>query len=288
MRIGRKPNGKAQQLRGSRDQVPTVLSLDTNQPRLLLKILLATAFFLAAASVSAAEITTPRLPNGQSMQGIMVEGWIAEGDFEKFERLVTQKDNAGVVWLASQGGDISEAMKIGRLVRELKLEVWAPAKSNILFPTIASAQNAVCKGACFFIYAAGVHRRGEVLGVERPDPSRQSRKIGLDQAAYLQTLATQTASSFLKEMGTPTAIAEHLVGLKPGVTTWLKDDEVAALSGDIPEYVDWFTTNCPLTFAADMKNLDREKQHDCRAKLLDKEQRQAKFYWLLRVMQKKK
>jgi hypothetical protein len=37
-----------------------------------------------------------------------------------------------------------------------------------------------------------------------------------------------------------------------------------------------------------MQNLDREKQHDCKAKLMDKEQRQAKFNWLLRIMQKTK
>jgi hypothetical protein len=221
------------------------------------------------------------------MAGIMIEGEIVEGDFTKFEKLVSQIFNPGVVWIASPGGDLAEAMKIGRLVRELKLSVWVPQKNGLLFPLLDSKRNAVCASACFFIYAAGVDRRGEILGIHRPYMSIAAyRKMGLDEAAFRQSMTMNIAGDYLKKMGVSSAIIERMNNIGSEKINWLSDSEVEDMTGFIPEYTEWFNANCPPVIGSDGL-LDREKMFACRAKLLEEEQKSAKFSWLLRAAQKK-
>lgn len=63
------------------------------------------------------------------IQGILIEGKIEKGDFKRFEYLITLR-SPGTVWLASPGGDLIEAIKIGELARKLKLRVEAPRENQ--------------------------------------------------------------------------------------------------------------------------------------------------------------
>lgn len=235
----------------------------------------------------AADVRVPMYSPTRSMGGIMIEGEIVDGDYAKFEKLVMQIFNPGVVWLASPGGDLVEAMKIGRLVRELKLSVWAPPKSGPLFPMVDSKKNAVCASACFFIYAAGVERKGEILGVHRPYMSATAyRRMGLDEAALRQSVVMKVSGDYLKEMGISSNLVERMNGIDSEKIVWLTETETSALAGFIPEYTEWFKANCPPVIGRD-GNLDQERMIECRSKLLEEEQKGAKFGWLIRSAQKK-
>jgi len=123
---------------------------------------------------------------------VVIEGNIETGDYEKLRKFIEHEDYIDSIYLASPGGDVAEAIKIGRLVRELNLETVIPGQvasefrskvSADLLNKIASRKNIknreanfMCASACFFVFAAGVHRIKDiavifdepVLGVHRP------------------------------------------------------------------------------------------------------------------------
>ena len=127
-------------------------------------------YMVAISSISqAAEISQPHTKNGDILnRSILIEGPIVKGDFKRFQYFVFAF-SVDTVWLASPGGDIAEAMMIGQLVRRLKMQVWAPErmliKGGIQLVVISDHDNNLCASACFFIYAAGTRRSGDVLGV---------------------------------------------------------------------------------------------------------------------------
>jgi hypothetical protein len=59
---------------------------------------------------------------------LYLEGEILPGDFEKLKNVIVNNDGARDIYLASPGGDLSEAMKIGRLIRSLKISTTAPRR----------------------------------------------------------------------------------------------------------------------------------------------------------------
>lgn len=105
-------------------------------------ILLFTAIVVLPNAARPAEITyrcyTDRC-------GIQLKGDIEEGDFEKFRNVVEEINSTGrpasVIILLSRGGNVSEAMRIGRLVRASLMVASTPENS----PTIAVNQAQVDK-----------------------------------------------------------------------------------------------------------------------------------------------
>jgi hypothetical protein len=91
--------------------------------------------------------------------------------YEYFGPTVTSK-----VFLWSLGGDVEEAMKIGKLIRHLRLDVFVPDRPNTLrvlgqFSVQASPidkGNDVCASACVLAYAGGITRQGDLLVLHRP------------------------------------------------------------------------------------------------------------------------
>src|SRR5271168_4059283 len=85
------------------------------------------ACVLGSITVAAAEIRV--LSSPAAITGVVLEGKIEAGDFDRFKNIILNGDNAVEIYLASPGGDLSEAMKIGALVRLLKLSTVVPSKS---------------------------------------------------------------------------------------------------------------------------------------------------------------
>jgi hypothetical protein len=109
----------------------------------------------------------------------VLEGDIEPGDETKLlTRLIMyatiySPDLPGVVYLRSKGGDVFEAMKIGALVRRLRLRTDAPMKITghpevFCNVWLADESNCICASACFLAYAGGVDRSGTVLALHRP------------------------------------------------------------------------------------------------------------------------
>jgi hypothetical protein len=103
-----------------------------------------------------------------------LHGTIAKGDYEKVRALLRlNQQMLNVFYLASPGGDVNEAILIGRLFREYLITAWAPQDFSGSFllatsPTIlCRGTECVCASACALIWFGAVDRSG-VVGLHRP------------------------------------------------------------------------------------------------------------------------
>lgn len=246
----------------------------------------------------AANISVPdRGPQRARLKGVLIEGKIIKGDFEKFKELALSVPEGGVVWLSSPGGDLAESIKIGLLVRKLKLSVMAPTLKQEIWSIIINLknqQNSICASACFFIYAAGVHRTGERLGVHRLHMTEGDlRSLTLDQVVMGLSSADEFAEAYLRKMGIPNSIIVKMQSTDPSAIAWLSDDDMKSLSGYIREYDEWLNAKCQfagydtsdksackdcsveekLNLSAYQSNNSR---YECKKKLIEKEQNEAR------------
>ena len=120
---------------------------------------------------------------------------IAAGDYEALLKGI--KDHPGtyarkIVMLDSIGGSVTEAMKMGRLLRETGFDTLVPS-------------SAVCQGSCVYLLAAGQRRtvRGHV-GIHRPyyagsDSVHSSSGAGAVKSSQI---------AYLKQMQVPLELLE--------------------------------------------------------------------------------
>src|ERR1017187_3382463 len=102
---------------------------------------------------------------------INVEGEIVPGDFSRLVNTLSNTGTSiGTVAIFSKGGGVNEAIKIGNLIRDLRLHTLSAkgfgAQGNVC-GKIFDQSNCTCLSACVLIFAAGVNRYGNVLGVHR-------------------------------------------------------------------------------------------------------------------------
>ncbi len=211
---------------------------------------------------------------------MILEGKIERGDYDKLLRLIdadclNYSCTAGI-YLASPGGDLIEAMKIGRLVRKLRLETHVPSDvppvPDLLPPDRQKIEairkkaeadlkdykailkdakaNYMCASACFFIFVAGIDRERNiwppVLGIHRPylseaDLKRLSGNQVIASAGQMRTVV----EDYLKEMGVPVKYADLMFSIpKDQVRLIDEDDFVSDFEGYIPELQDWLDAKC--------------------------------------------
>jgi hypothetical protein len=226
-------------------------------------------FFLnlvLAASASAAEIRLAQATDGSPLPGVTLEGSIAPGDFARFAGLVLTTPDVNTVWLASPGGNLSEALRIGRMIRQLALEVRAPIDRNLPLVRLRRAENNTCSSACFFLYAAGVRRQGMVLGIHKPSlPADEYFKLGLDGSAAAHRRIQEATAAYLDLMGVPAKYASLMLATDPSEMTWLAPEDVERdLTGIVAEYREQLHAGCRLQIA----RLTTDLQSDCASRAL--------------------
>jgi hypothetical protein len=107
---------------------------------------------------------------------LKVEGDIVPGDTEKLHtKLLDYYFIYGpairYVDLRSKGGDVDEAMKMGAMIRRLRLGTSTPNifDGKDLDPDyVVDKENNVCASACFLVYAGGIEHQGYYLSLHRP------------------------------------------------------------------------------------------------------------------------
>ena len=179
--------------------------------------LLSAALF--ACGAMAAEIT-PLNKDGVT-RGILISGRIMPGDRQKFANIALSTDKA-VVILSSEGGNVWDALEIGRAIR-LKG-----------FPTYV-IPNDVCASACALIWLAGTPRQMSA-----------NARIGF-HAVYMNTSgATEVSSSgnaivgsYLNSLGLPEAAIFEITSASPNEIQWITPTQFAKLgiNAQVREYV---------------------------------------------------
>lgn len=186
------------------------------------------------------EFTVRPDPLKYEHQYIHLEGELREGDYTKFMSVLktafaeARSRRASVrLQLTSPGGDLIEAMKIGEMVRNLRIN------------TVADD----CSSACFFILVAGVQRFVTPFGsayLHRPyiEPSRYS---GLDHAeaetAY-QSIE-RVVRSYLSRMDVPGYLVDEMLRIPSNEVVELSAGDFESDVGlEVPFYQERVLATC--------------------------------------------
>ncbi len=227
---------------------------------MMIKAKLILMLFVAFMSISAyaAEISRAVGFHGRQMNGLLLEGDIVEGDFEKFKREVIANPNLDTLFLASKGGNLREALKIGELVRELYYTTFAPIEATREWIKLKDKSNNLCASSCFFIFVAGFQRFGAVVGIHRPYLSNDSyRSISLADAKKQNDVVREVVGSYFTKMGVPLSYLDRMMSIPASEVVWLKHEEIKTdFDGYIHGIAYWMGANCQTVSDADEKRID--------------------------------
>jgi len=201
-------------------------------------------------SASAATIEQAWRTNGRYSWAIKVEGDIVPGDADK---LLTKLMDffyvfgpaIDTIYLMSKGGDVEEAMKMGAIIRRLRLGTMAPIwQGNNNEPPFSpvlpdNKDNLICASACFLIYAGGVDRFGNYLALHRPYLSRaETSKLSDIEYEAAQKKETIEVSEYLKSMDIDQYWIDRMMATSSQdsyVVPWSEaDNKVYHLMGTVP------------------------------------------------------
>jgi hypothetical protein len=199
-----------------------------------------------ATAATAADIHPARSIDGSPLAGVTIEGMIAPGDFAKLVPLLLDAEGKSVVWLASPGGNLSEALRMGALIRQLALEVRVPDDRSRPLVRLRDPDNNTCASACFFLYVAGVRRQGSVLGIHKPSlPADEYFSLGLDGSVTAHRRIHEATADYLDQMGVPARYASMMMAGSSTDMIWLAPEDVAKdLTGIAAGYEAWFQGAC--------------------------------------------
>jgi hypothetical protein len=188
------------------------------------------------------------------VRGVLVlEGKIESGDYITIRNFLSEPSNfkqmTGEIFLASQGGNVSEALKIGYLIRRLRLSTDAPSRppptvrssgGEIIRPLdLANPRHYQCASACFLLYVAGVYREfiwAGRLGIHHPQI--EHKPIGATESDLsISTVGMKDIiKRYFEEMNVPNKYLDLMYSTPPNEVHWVTQTEFDSdLKGYVPE-----------------------------------------------------
>lgn len=168
-------------------------------------------FGMWATSANGATIKQAYTVDGDYRWAIKVEGNIVPGDAAKLlTKLLDFYLVAGpvvdTVYLMSRGGDINDAMKMGDIIRRLRLktvipmkDMGSPASTGGILPD--NPNDAICASACFLVFVGGVEREGDYLALHRPYlPRVEANKLSDIEYEAAQKQVMVKVQGYLRSM----------------------------------------------------------------------------------------
>lgn len=167
-------------------------------------------------SYSDEQITSVWTQTYRSNCSFFLEGRIGPDDVAIFKRSLEKVGNNGslLLMLNSEGGDLTTAIEIGRLVRR-----WP--NSSVLV-----TEDSKCFSACVFVLAGGLHRRVDgKVGIHRPFNATTNSNTFESSQKTFRTLE-QSAKAFLKDMNVPTSLYDEMMSVPPQKLRLLTEQEL--------------------------------------------------------------
>jgi hypothetical protein len=168
-----------------------------------------------AASTSIAHSAEVHSRGNKSVFAVYLNGEIAKGDFSRVKSAFagrsfkTEQNTMFIV--DSPGGDLQEAMTIGRYVRQSKLTAVVP-------------ENAKCLSSCVYILAAGVSKMVfGAVGIHRPYLLTLPT-VGVEAA---MRNALRQSRDYFEYMNVPGQLADTMFSTPPEKLVVLDDDQLA-------------------------------------------------------------
>lgn len=177
---------------------------------LLVTVAFALTISPAVASADVSGVCTPTCV-------FFLNGRIGPGDVGLFKQSPEKVEGKGnlQLFLDSEGGDLTTAIEIGRLVRR-----WPDS-------LVIVDLNSKCFSACVFVLAGGLNRvvHGQV-GIHRPFSSTTDSKTYESTQKTFRALE-QSAKSFLKDMNVPSSLYDEMMSIPPQKLRLLTEQELA-------------------------------------------------------------
>ena len=190
----------------------------------------------------------------------LLRGSIEKGDYDKIVKLYRGSHPfLGQFKLISSGGNVDEAIKIGRLFRKYMITAWAPAEINGSFflpgsstkPLCYDSSECVCASACALIWFGAQDRFGTV-GLHRPrinDPTFKALSPAEASAVYRRVL--DSVVRYLDEMEVPKQMIESMVATGSAEIRWV--DSIKNRLERPPSIAEWKDASCG-SFTAQEEN----------------------------------
>ena len=209
------------------------------------------------------EYINPFTDHSEPYDTLVLRGEIQPGDYDRLFAYAA-KYNVDLqntqITLASPGGDVSEALKIGRLLKSIYANVSVgPATGQ-------------CASACFILYASAVQRTSApgLVGIHRPYLSKERfQTLSPSAAEALETSALSDAEGYLHGLRVPASIVDTMFENASTEIHWLNRDELRML-GDRPAWFEEFLiARCGLDKNAEAQFLGDPENRDLFRKLMD-------------------
>jgi hypothetical protein len=202
-------------------------------------------------------------------------GPIVLGDFERFKTALRKgPPSPATINLRSSGGDVMEALQIGRLIRSLYLDTGAPlspeagpyAKHNCStdLSSVRRQGTCLCASACFLIWVGGMTPFGDHVYVHRISFDKDYYgALSPAEADIKYEQGLRVVREYLSEMGVKEKYYEKLVKTPSNFSAKLRFLEVASDFTWIgrPSLNEWMIARCGGWGHPDMAK--RMKIQDC-------------------------
>jgi hypothetical protein len=178
----------------------------------------------------------------------LISGPIKRGDYEKVLALYRQNHPfLAAFTLSSPGGDVGEAIKIGRLFRKYLITAYAPRRLSFSGAEIFSlpgggtecdSGRCLCASACALIWFGAVDRNGSV-GLHRPrtdDPSFKA--LAPTEAADAYRRVLNSIRQYLDEMEVPKPMIEAMIATGSADIRWANSDDELDRPPSLAEWED--------------------------------------------------
>ena len=178
------------------------------------------ALFILPRAAPGAEIELYAFNPAARHVAITVAGEIRQGDLEKLRSIHEPRStftaplgsSNRVIMIQSLGGDVLEAMRMGRWLRQNDFEVGAVRR---------------CASSCLFVLAAGINRitpdETELL-IHRPY-LREASPSGSIQTQMREVL--ELSKGYFSEMNIPESLADEMFSIEPARSRRLSRREVS-------------------------------------------------------------
>ena len=196
-------------------------------------------------------------------RGVFVlEGNILAGDYGAVFNFLSNESNfkkiSGGVFLASPGGHVLEAMKIGLLIRRLQLSTDAPSipppdrrvfgSALISATDLVNPRNYLCTSACFLIYVAGIDRNltwAGRLGIHEPRVEYKPVEASENDVNLAKIQMRNEIKRYFEIMNVPEKYADLMYSVSPSDVRWISQDEFDAdLRGYVPPIKKLIDSKC--------------------------------------------
>ena len=169
---------------------------------------------------------------------LVISGEIIPGDYDRLlSRILEDEDrflSQNKIILASDGGDVVEALKIAQLIKSLFTEI------------IVGPLTGRCVSACFFIYA-GANQRGtdgeRLIGINRPYIAN-SEAVSAPDAAIAESSGLARVRAFLRENTVPDYLIDEMFRRASDDAYWLSADDEKNLGYRSPAFSRYLMKKC--------------------------------------------